>query len=86
MKTKTETEHDELLARVIRLAQEHDGDEPTPIVRDGIEFYRVGHNASHEFYLGVKDGVLYDCAVGEDIDPPPTVEKCERFPGYVGHL
>jgi len=30
-----------------------------PSVHDGISFYLVGRNASHQFYLGAKDGHLY---------------------------
>lgn len=44
----------DLLTMVKRLA----GD-ATPYLHEGIEFYSVGANASHSFYLGVKDGKLY---------------------------
>lgn len=36
------------------------------IEENGIEFYAVGHNASHEFYLGVDDeGNYWKCSFGE---------------------
>jgi hypothetical protein len=40
-----------------------------PSVHDGVEFFMVGHNASHQFYLGTKDGKLYHGACGEDSGP-----------------
>lgn len=35
-----------------------------------VEFFRVGRNASHEFYLGVaEDGTVYKGAYGDDGKP-----------------
>jgi len=38
-----------------------------PIEIRGILFYKMGRNASHEFYAGIKDGKLYQCSIGEDV-------------------
>jgi len=36
-----------------------------PVEHEGISFYQVGRNASHEFYLGLKDGQAYCYSCGE---------------------
>jgi len=37
-----------------------------PYQYEGIEFFPVGQNASHAFYLGEKDGKVYRLSMGED--------------------
>lgn len=37
-----------------------------PIEKQGINFYAVGRNSSHYFYLGVKEGQLYEMTQGEE--------------------
>jgi len=50
-----------------------DTDEPR--IRDDIEFWRVGHNASHEFYAGVRaDGRVFTYSVGEEYADEPSEE------------
>lgn len=49
---------------------------PTPTVKDGIKFYRVGRNASHDFYMGVKDGMRYRGSFGEDYIGPKDGCDC----------
>lgn len=49
--------------------------EPSPTEEDGIPFYRVGRNASHEFYLGYKDGVEYAGSYGDKIPDCTCYEK-----------
>ena len=39
----------------------------SPYMVDGIPFYQVGRNTSHEFFAGMRDGQLYRCAIGEEI-------------------
>lgn len=66
-----------------------------PFEKDGIKFFVVGHNASHQFYLGVKDGVLYrgsyDCDC-DNYDEPDSgfaysaVESNSLRGEYLGHL
>lgn len=58
-----------------------------PVVRDGVAFYVVGRNASHEFSLGVRDGQRYVrsyCGMEEleeeHIRAVPTWAGC-----YLGH-
>ncbi len=62
--------------------------EPYPV--EGIVFYQVGRNASHEFYAGAKDGRRYTFTSGEDYDedgnfrPDKRVYEVEKW-GYMGH-
>lgn len=38
-----------------------------PMVKDGITFFKVGHNASHEFYLGADaEDNLWKLSIGEN--------------------
>lgn len=89
---------DSLLRQVLRIHIEYNGGQVSsyPFVKEGIRLYRVGRNASHEFYLGVKDGKMYrysfgeesyDCVSGETSyagDGPTEVDP-ERI-GYIGHF
>lgn len=51
---------DPLLEHVLHLAfKVTKGYDPDPYVKNGIALYEVNQNASHGFYLGVKDGRLY---------------------------
>lgn len=52
----------------------------SPMIKEGIAFYLVGHNASHEFYMGVKDDRLYAYSYGE------SGWDEEDNPEYEGHL
>ena len=49
----------------------------SPSVINGVKFWRVGHNASHEFYLGTGNGKRFRRAIGEsctvDWDGNPLV-------------
>lgn len=49
----------------------HDGSTPymdKPRVVDGVKFWRVGHNASHEFYAGTDGkGNRFSRSVGESV-------------------
>lgn len=70
----------------------------TPTMRKGIPFFRVGHNASHEFYLGVKDGKIYRWSIGEGVWPEdddgeiPVEEEIREISEedlgrvYIGHF
>lgn len=69
---------------------------PRPIIKNGIPFYWVGHNASHEFYLGVQDGKIYHYSVGEGGPPDkdgviPADERIQEITEselgtiYIGH-
>jgi len=65
-----------------------------PSVKDGIKFWAVGHNASHSFSAGVKDGQRYRSAFGEEgwdeVDDTPihkeSIRRVESFDGYYGHF
>ncbi len=86
---------DELLASVIELHLEYiQSLEPRSCQQQGIDFYVVGHNASHVFYLGVKDGEIWKHVFGESAtemyeDGFPKIEektyKSDGF-GYCGHF
>ena len=63
------------------------------VVHDGIVFYRVGHNSTHEYYLGRKNGETWKYVVGESLREDkwgiPLVEyrmaQVTDF-GYCGHF
>lgn len=70
-------------------------DKPTDV--DGVKFWRVGHNASHEFYVGIDgNGKRFVRAIGEGVcenedDIPELKESITEVTGsegwgYVGHL
>lgn len=59
------------------------GSSPKPRVREGIEFWRVGCNASHEFYAGVDaTGRLFryslDCDIPDEECPPQNEGESEE--------
>lgn len=57
----------EMLHKVLRASIDfNNGFLQKPSQKEGIDFYPVGRNASHEFYLGVKDGKLFSLSSGED--------------------
>ncbi len=57
---------DKLLGRVMEAHLAYSNGRPSsPSSVDGIDFYVVGRNASHEFYLGTKDGRMFKRAFGE---------------------
>jgi hypothetical protein len=37
-----------------------------PRIHEGVPFYQVGRNSSHEFYMGTKDGKRYKADCGEE--------------------
>ena len=56
-----------------------------PHIVNGVKFWRVGHNASHEFYVGTDgSGKRFRYSVGEsctvDMDGNPLVFDEEGFP------
>ena len=63
--SETLSHGDPLLRRIMRIHLEYNGGHVNarPMIKDGITFYSVGHNASHYFYLGVKDGQMYRCSI-----------------------
>lgn len=86
---------DEVLEAIIAVAMEYrNSTEVQPSIKDGIEFFGVGHNASHAFYLGRKDGETYKRSYYCDYDPE-TGECFEEDhirklapgerEGYIGH-
>jgi len=56
---------DALLRKIISLSIAKDGEVQIMRMR-GIEFFAVGENSSHRFYLGVKDGKLFRYATTGD--------------------
>ena len=73
-----------------------------PHIVNGVKFWRVGHNASHEFYSGTDgNGKRFHYSVGEsctvDMDGEPLTEdgipgidryfkEVADFSGYLGHF
>jgi hypothetical protein len=58
---------DKVLEAIILQSAEISRENPRPYQRCGIDFYTVGENASHSFYLGVKDGRIYRYALSDDL-------------------
>lgn len=61
-----------------------------PVVKDGIAFYQVGRNSSHEFYAGTKGGKRYVYSIGESADDSDGFDENIREVedaswGYMGH-
>ncbi len=61
-----------------------------PVMRNGVRFYQVGRNASHEFFIGVDaDGQRYVHAVGEngwdENDNPIIGERIYPVESFAGH-
>ena len=68
---------------------------PSGYEKDGVTFYRLGHNASHEFYLGTKDGKIFKLSFGEGEWNEETettsydenITECTmETVGYMGHF
>lgn len=89
------SQQDSKLKEVLLAHLEYTGGHVSSHIEEGITFYQVGRNASHEFYLGVKDGKYYRLSCGEggwnDEEDMPTFEKhiseldSDNW-GYVGHF
>ncbi|MDF1497366.1 MAG: hypothetical protein P1P90_04885 [Patescibacteria group bacterium] len=78
--TRELAEGDEVLAYILRCALDYGrGQIEDPEVQDGITLYKVGRNASHEFFLGFKDGKLYKAAFCPDVD-----ENGKLYEGWSG--
>ena len=57
-----------------------------PLILEGINFYQVGRNASHEFYMGTKDGKKYICNIEPGETDKVYMEEVENWEGrYYGH-
>ena len=93
-----------ILARILRIHLEYEGAMAAghfkknfkcePYQKDGIDFYEVGHNATHHFYLGIKDGKVYKRSSYYDYNPEThehiDEERVYEVPaddlGYIGHF
>ncbi len=54
----------------------------SPIIRDGIEFWGVRVNSTHEFFVGTKDGTVYRCSyelTGKDVSGLNSWSEIEEF-------
>lgn len=58
-----------------------------PLKKDEIDFYQVGRNASHDFFVGVKDGKKYRLSFmsGEFNEDSLQKEEINDWEGYFGH-
>lgn len=83
-----------LLARALRWHLDYNGGEIHPLNKDGINFYQVGRNASHQFFVGYNDGkqfVLSVCCDWDEEQQDTVIEERVRevdsWDGcYLGHL
>jgi hypothetical protein len=87
------SDKDPVLAEILRWHLEYTGGKVRePVKRDGIDFYSVGHNASHSFYAGAKNGKAYKMSAFYDYDPETGKDLSEEHIcevagdwGYMGH-
>jgi len=85
-----------LLQTVIRWHMEYTGGKVSdPYVVDDVEFFQVGRNSSHSFYIGTSDGKRFVLACGEDgwdeeLDQPTFSESVREVESwrqcYLGHF
>lgn len=66
-KAKEMAKGDPLLEGILLQSAEISRENPRPYQRCGIDFYTVGENASHSFYLGVRDGRIYRYSLSDDL-------------------
>lgn len=87
------SDNNPVLAEILRMHLEYsNGKIGHPFTKDGIDFYEVGHNATHHFYLGIKDGKVYKLSTYYDYDPETHEHISEEHVrevsgdlGYIGH-
>ena len=88
---------DHILEQILRISMEyHNSTEVISQDDGGVLFYCVGHNATHYFSLGRKDGKTYKLAIGEsdEVDQYDTPLMSKRMSklaqadgfGYIGHF
>lgn len=87
---KSLSEGDKRLEMILDIHLEYTKGHLSPVIRKGVKFYHVGHNASHAFELGVDDGQLYSCFYSMDYEDDENPEDCvtavDAFPSYIGHF
>ncbi|MEK7158924.1 MAG: hypothetical protein AAB575_00420 [Patescibacteria group bacterium] len=66
--------------------------ELSPTMKGGIAFFQVGRNATHDFYMGMKDGKRYGLYIGPgDCDEngrettDVRITEVSDWKGYWGH-
>lgn len=73
---------DSVLAEIILAAMRYARSEkPHTTEHEGIVFYCMGHNASHEFYVGRKDGETWKYVCGESLELDE-----QGYPGFEQHV
>jgi len=65
---KQYSEGDSTLEMILRAHLEFEGGKIHPYSHEGILFFQVGQNSSHQFYVGTRDGKTYRLSVGEEYD------------------
>jgi hypothetical protein len=95
---KDYAEGDPILQEILRIHLEFNDGQIRPLVHEGILFFQVGRNASHEFYVGLKDGKRFVLSSWgeEDIDEngeTTSYQTCHSLReiqgedwGYLGHF
>jgi hypothetical protein len=84
------SEGDPILERILWIHLEFNGGRIDPHPHEGILFFSVGRNASHQFSVGVKDGKCYVYSIGESSREGEWEEEVREVAsdnwGYVGHF
>ncbi len=81
---------DERAETAMSCAIAYDPQDQSPWVRDGIDFYEVGHNSTHSFYMGLRknaDGSISCFSASYYSEEEDSFEWREvtEFRGYYGH-
>jgi hypothetical protein len=87
------SEGDEILEGIYKMhIRYNSGEIDDPDIYQGVPFWPVGRNASHEFYLGVSNGQRYRMSEGYEYDDAGiggnvrSSRPVEDFHGYMGHF
>jgi hypothetical protein len=81
---------DERAVQAMGCAVAYDPQDQSPWVREGIDFYEVGHNSTHSFYMGLRkndDGTISTFSASYYSEEKDSFEWREvtEFRGYYGH-
>jgi hypothetical protein len=84
------SEGNPILERILWIHLEFNEGRINPHPHEGVLFFSVGRNASHEFSVGVKDGKCYVHSIGESCREGEWEEDVREVAadnwGYVGHF
>lgn len=66
---KQYAEGDSILEEILRMHLDFTCGKIEPFSYEGILFFQLGRNSSHEFFVGIRNGKTYRMSTGEEYDP-----------------